>query len=154
MSTYYLDTSALVKRYFPEAGSAWITALCDPIHNHWVLISMLTRVEAAAAFALKQRTGVMTLGERDAAVKLLVLHATTEYQLIPVHAPLLDRAMSLTQRYGLRGYDAVQLATALLAHEQHVAASLAPLTFVAADAQLLAAAQAEGLLVENPQDHR
>lgn len=28
MATYFLDTSALVKRYFPEQGHAWIVTLC------------------------------------------------------------------------------------------------------------------------------
>ena len=30
MSNYYLDTSALVKRYIDETGSAWLRALVDP----------------------------------------------------------------------------------------------------------------------------
>jgi predicted nucleic acid-binding protein len=28
MSVYYVDTSALVKRYVPEVGSAWIVTIC------------------------------------------------------------------------------------------------------------------------------
>ena len=30
MSVFYLDTSVLVKRYFPEIGSVWIQSLTDP----------------------------------------------------------------------------------------------------------------------------
>ena len=43
--------------------------------------------------------------------------------------------------------------TALLAHEQYLAAGLPVLTFVSADADLLVAARAEGLSAENPNDH-
>jgi len=50
----------------------------------------------------------------------------------------------------LGGYDAVQLATALTANAVLTAANLPPLVFVAADDDLLAAARAEGLSVENP----
>ena len=58
--------------------------------------------------------------------------------------------MSLTQNLKLRGYDAVQLATTLVANEALTAASLPGLTFVAADHDLLTAANAEGLDAENP----
>jgi len=30
MALYFLDTSAIVKRYFPEKGHVWIANLCDP----------------------------------------------------------------------------------------------------------------------------
>ena len=153
MSSYYLDTSALVKRYFPETGSTWVTACTDPEAGNTLVISAITRVEAAAAFAIKHRSGNATLAERDAALRLLVLHTTTEYQAVSVEATLLDLALELTQRHRLRGYDAVQLATALLIHAQYLAANLPILTFVSADADLLVAAHAEGLATENPNTH-
>ena len=61
-------------------------------------------------------------------------------------------AMSLAEAHRLRGYDAVQLAAAL---QVLVACSAlgAPLTFVSADANLNAAAAAEGLTVDNPVLH-
>lgn len=153
MSVYYVDTSALVKRYVPEVGSAWIMTICDPASGNSVVTSVMTRVEAAAAFALKQRLGAVTLGERDAAVGLLVWHATREYDLVAVDDALLDEAQALTQRHRLRGYDAVQLATALIVYARCIAAGLPPLIFVSADRDLLDAAHLEGLLVENPNDH-
>lgn len=39
MALYFLDTSALVKRYVAESGSAWVMALCDPASGHVVVIS-------------------------------------------------------------------------------------------------------------------
>uniref|UniRef100_UPI0013760F5B type II toxin-antitoxin system VapC family toxin n=1 Tax=Candidatus Oscillochloris fontis TaxID=2496868 RepID=UPI0013760F5B len=65
MSAYYFDTSALVKRYFPETGSAWVIAVTDPKAEHTLLISAMTRVEAAAAFAIKHRSGNATRQDRD-----------------------------------------------------------------------------------------
>ena len=40
---------------------------------------------------------------------LLALHFDTEYQQIAIAVPIIDRAVALTQRHALRGYDAVQL---------------------------------------------
>ncbi len=34
MTTYYADSSALVKRYVTEMGSAWVKTLCDPAAGH------------------------------------------------------------------------------------------------------------------------
>jgi hypothetical protein len=66
---------------------------------------------------------------------------------------VVEQAVQLTQRHRLRGYDAVQLATALDANATLVAAGLPALTFVAADDDLLAAARAEGLDADNPNLH-
>jgi hypothetical protein len=47
----------------------------------------------------------------------------------------------------------VQLATALIVNEQYVAAGLPSLTIIAADDNLIAAARAERLAAENPNEH-
>jgi hypothetical protein len=81
------------------------------------------------------------------------LHFEEEYQLVPVSRFILDRAVILTQNYRLRGYDAVQLAAAIAINQSLDNASLPGLTFIAADSDLLLAAEQEGLSVENPNDH-
>jgi hypothetical protein len=61
---------------------------------------------------------------------------------------LVGYAASLARRHALRGYDAVQLAAALEIH------SRAPsLTLLSADADLNAAATAEGLAADDPNLH-
>jgi predicted nucleic acid-binding protein len=55
---FYLDASALLKRYVQEAGSQWITALYAPAANHTLATAHITKVEAAAALAAKFRQGV------------------------------------------------------------------------------------------------
>ena len=57
------------------------------------------------------------------------------------------------ERYPLRAYDAVQLASALLTRDTLQTIGLPPLTFLAADDRLLAVAQAEGLATDNPSAH-
>jgi predicted nucleic acid-binding protein len=66
---------------------------------------------------------------------------------------VIGTAINLTQRHPLRGYDAVHLATALRLSEALTDEALEPLTFVSADDVLCQAAEAEGLMVENPNEH-
>jgi hypothetical protein len=53
----------------------------------------------------------------------------------------------------LRAYDAVQLAAALELRQQHKDAGLAPVTLISAEQPLNAAAIAEGLTVDDPNNH-
>ena len=154
MSHIYLDASAVVKRYHPETGSAWVKSLTDPATGHTLLLCEITLVEVAAAIAAKQWiAGGITRQERDEAVALFLSHCDTEYGLIPINRLVIGRAVSLTQNHRLRGYDAVQLATALVANESLSVAGLSSLVFVSADRDLVAAADIEGLAAENPALH-
>jgi hypothetical protein len=58
--------------------------------------------------------------------------------------------MILAEEYGLRGYDAVHLASALLPHQSRCERHLPDLIFLAADEDLLQAAATEGLSTDNP----
>jgi hypothetical protein len=53
----------------------------------------------------------------------------------------------------LLGYDATQLASALIIHAELVASGASGLVFISADADLNDVAQAEHLSVQNPNDH-
>ncbi len=72
---------------------------------------------------------------------------------LEINALLIERATDLAEKYALRGYDAVQLAAALTANEARIAVNALPLILVSADNDLNAAATAEGLAVENPNDY-
>src|SRR5262245_10921885 len=61
--------------------------------------------------------------------------------------------MTLAETHSLRGYDAVQLATALEIHVGGLTLGLPALTLISADEELNIAAQAEGLIVEEPNTH-
>lgn len=154
MTTYFLDTSAVVKRYLVEIGSPWVIHLTNSAVGNTIIIGEITRVEAAAAIAARQRaSGGISLQSRDRSVDFLLWHCDHEYRNVVLTPATLSKAVALTQRRRLRGYDAVQLAMALLTNEQLVSAGLAALIFITADADLIAAAQAEGLLAENPNQH-
>lgn len=154
MSHFYLDTSALVKRYTPETGSTWVKALTNPMVGNTIILSEITLAETAAVFAAKHRaSGGITRRKRDDMLAVFQNHCDIGYDLIPTTRPIIDLAVNLTQNHRLRGYDSVQLATALFANQALIKIGLMPLTFVAADRDLLTAARSEGLVVENPNLH-
>lgn len=152
MPTYYLDASAVVKRYVSEIGSAWVQALCSNEKNA-IIMAEITLAEVASAFARAARGGRISADEQLNYLDLFVGDCDEKYHLVAIERAIIDRAVDLTQVHYLRGYDAVQLATALVANAELLRRQLPPLTFVSADEDLLDAAEAEGPPTENPNLH-
>ena len=150
---YYFDSSALVKRYMEEQGTALVTELCDDLHNI-IAIAQIGLVEIAAGFGGKQRGGFITAEEYNRALEDLITDAERQYLQVAVVSPVIDRAIQLTQQHRLRGYDAVHLACALLLNHSLLDYELPPLTIVAADGDLLTAAEAEELKTLNPNEYQ
>lgn len=149
-SVFYLDTSALVKRYAAEVGSDWVIALCASSAENVIVVARITYVEAAAAFAIKHRTGGMSPSDYEAVLAALQQDFANDYALVEIEAALVKQAVDLTKRQKLRGYDAVQLAAALTLNKTLTQGGFQALTFISADKELLQAAQQEGLVAENP----
>ena len=51
MTTYYLDTSALLKRYVAETGSVWIREIVSPDSGHALLTARITADDRLVATA-------------------------------------------------------------------------------------------------------
>lgn len=147
--TSYFDSSALVKRYFAETGSGWVQERYnDP--DQIIALSDIGRVEIAAAFGGKLRRQTVSQSNYQHAFEKLVSDTQQRYQILPLTPERVDEAIVLTTQHKLRGYDAVHLACALFLNQILLTNNLGPITFVSADNDLLTAAQAEGLRVENP----
>ena len=154
MTDYYLDASALVKRYADEPGSTWIRQLTDPSVQNAILLAEITLAEVAAALAAKHRApGGITQQQRDRTLSRFLQDCQEHFLILATDRPVIDRAVELTQIHRLRGYDAVQLATAVVNSEILKSQSLSLPVFVASDDDLLTAARAENLLVDNPLNH-
>jgi predicted nucleic acid-binding protein len=150
--TNYFDSSAPVKRYLAETGSIWVQTRCsDP--TQIIAMAEIGRVEIAAAFASKLRAKAITPVDYQRVKAKLMADAQKQYQLLPVTSQRVDEAIELTARQKLRSYDALHLACALYLNQVILTNGLSPLIFVAADGDLLQAAQAEGLAVENPNQY-
>ena len=153
MTDYYFDSSALVKRYVNETGSSWVCGLFDPALEHEAFIAAITPVEIVAAITGRARGEAMTRIDAVTARTQFRTDLQTSYQVVELTDVLLSHAMSLADAYGLRGYDAVQLAAALAVNALCVQSELPPLVFVSADDELNAVAASRGLAVENPNTH-
>ena len=153
MTTYYVDSSALVKRYVNETGSDWLQALCTPAAGHTLALAHIGLVELAAALAMKVRQGTLDAATRDALLRDVQHDAMAQYWLIDVDQEIVVRAMALTRIYKLRGYDALHLASALFLRDTLQGYGLTAPVVLTADLDLLDAVQAEGLLVEDPNQH-
>ena len=153
MTAYFLDSSALVKRYVPETGTAWVRTITTPSAGNSILVARMMPAEVISGVWRRVREG--TIAPRIAqAIRLLVdRHTRREYLVIELSARIVQRAEDLLAQYPLRAYDALQLASALESNTRLARAGLAPLVFVTADTQLLAAASAEGLAIEDPNAH-
>jgi predicted nucleic acid-binding protein len=80
-------------------------------------------------------------------------HLARRYRVLGITSPLLAVAMLLAKRHGLRAYDAVQLAAAIEADRAFQTRGAGPVILVSADQELNIAAAAEGLWVEDPNQH-
>ena len=110
----YLDSSALVKRYISEVGS---DAVADAIAQAEIVgTSLISRAETVAALAKAARLGVLKLDDAEAAVPVFRSGWPIQVRVQATEA-LMGRADSLAWELGLRGYDAVQLASALIWQE-------------------------------------
>lgn len=149
MSVYFLDSSALVKRYVTERGSLWVRRITAPSMRHGIIIARITWVEVLSALARRQREGNLPPDDVNRVVQSLRYDIETQYQIAEIGQQVVEKAGNLVMRHPLRAYDAVQLAAAAHIHDVLVQTSAA-LIFVSADDKLVAAAQAEGLTAENP----
>lgn len=153
VQVYFLDSSAIVKRYALEVGTSWVNTICDPTAGNVIAISHIGLAEVAAALAAKQRAGTLSNQNYQQTMAQFIGDANRQYTAVIVDALLVDLAVDLTRKQKLRGCDAIQLASALTINASLTSQQLLPLIFVAADSDLLAAASAEGLIVENPNAH-
>jgi predicted nucleic acid-binding protein len=134
----YFDASALVKRYVAEAGSDATIQLASAAEV--VATSLISGAEVAAAFAKAARVGVLTDREARKAQRAFA-DEWLDLARLPVTAAVVARAQALAWDHALRGYDAVQLASAL-GWREAVGSDVVVATF---DAQLWRAAHREGL---------
>lgn len=153
MAAYFLDTSALVKRYATEAGTAWVTGLIAPAAGNLVLVARITGVETIAAIARKRKGNLLSPADAGLALAAFRKELGGLFLIVEVTTALLAAAADLAEQHALRGYDAVQLAAALEASVERQRLNLPPLTLVTADKELLAAGTAEGLATDDPNNH-
>lgn len=153
MAVYYVDSSTLVKRHANEVGSAWVKALLAPSANNAIITVRISVVEVISALNRKVRNLEINISDYSPMATDFKATCVNEYQLIELAAPIYDRACQLLEKHKLRAYDSIQLASALLTNAALQTSGLPGLTLLTADIDLLTAAQAEGLVIKDPNNH-
>lgn len=153
MSALYFDSSALVKRYSAEKGTKFVVDLLRPSAKNRLYSSKITEAEVCAAFSRKQKGVILSVQDAAKTVFRFRRNFAGSFRKADVTDSIIDEAVRLTETYALRGYDAVQLATALTANRKRLDDNLNALIFISADTELNGAAQTEGLNVENPNNY-
>jgi predicted nucleic acid-binding protein len=135
----YLDASALVKRYVAEAGSTEVAKTITAARL--LATAVISRAEVTAALAKAVR---LKLATRKAAAAALSDFEADWPDLIrlEVSEAVVARAASAAWQQGLRGYDAVHLASALQWQEALGEA----VTVATYDRELWKGVQASGLV--------
>lgn len=153
MATYFLDTSAIIKRYILEPGQEWILSLCNPAQGHDLYVSQATLVEVVATICRRAREQSISIAERDRLIAVFRQDLRESYNVWPVTTDLYEASGDLCRLYRLRAYDAVQLACALALRQYTLTNQTLLPIFVCADHGLLDIAGAEGFHIENPNNY-
>ena len=133
----YFDTSALVPLMINEPASDTCRRLWNDATR--TISTRLIYPEARAALAQAERMGRLTSADLAETVEDLD-SITRQIDYVEITAHLAKSAGVLAQTHGLRGYDAVHLASAALANDDE-------LVMVSGDSKLGAAAQSIGISV-------
>lgn len=139
----FIDSSALAKRYLSEVGSEWVERRLQT--DEAVVLARTTAVEVTAAVARR-----IAGPDELAWVLAQVREDCRETLIVDLDQAVADHAMALAARHRLRGYDSIQLASAVAARRMLAARGVTEFTFVSADRELNAAACAEWFVVEDP----
>ena len=134
----YLDTSALLRRYFKELGSTEIISKWKEATG--IATSSVAYAETMASFYRKKREINMN-GKVFGTILNSFQRDWTSFIRLEVTDDLNEPIDRIVANYPLRGFDAIHLASALMIHER------IPEHFVFAcfDRMLIQAAQTEGL---------
>jgi len=134
----YLDTSALLKLYLDEEGSALVRTCIG--EGDRTGTSIVAYVETRAALARRHHAGDLSASDHRRIVREFE-QDWERYARVGVDEPLVREAAALAATHRLRAYDAIHLASALALGSRRGG----ELLFASWDDRLDAAAAREGL---------
>src|SRR5687768_16576577 len=129
---YFLDTSALNKRYVLEIGSQAVESLVNPDAGNRIFIAPITPIELTSALERHARERTISHTTLKETILLMKRHIRREYVVLPFDQIFITRSMELLGQHQLRTLDAIQLAFALDVQEQLMKGGLGSITFVCA----------------------
>lgn len=110
-------------------------------------------VEVWSALARRRRETSISAQHHADALAAFREDCQTCYRFVEFEQDVYELAGTLLKDHALRAYDAVQLASALVAAQALTAANLPQPIFVCSDDRLVVAALEQGLPADNPNNH-
>ena len=153
MSVLFLDSSAITKKYVREIGTSWIMSLFRPKSAYRIYIAEIALVEVVSALTRRHRGHSLSTADLTKVSNRFRRNFTDKFFKTEINPFVIEQAAALAEKHALRGYDAVQPASAFNLHSRRQKSGLPPLVFISADNALNVAASAEGLQVDNPNNH-
>lgn len=141
---YYLDSSALNKKYFRETGSSFVERLFG--EKALFFSATLTYAEIYSTIYRIQRDLLLSKNETER-IRQDFEKDWLNFNLIDFNKETRAKIVELMKMHPLRGADAVQLASAVFLGSTGIS-----FQFVASDKKLLTAAKDYGFKVINPED--
>lgn len=148
MPRYFVDSSALAKRYLDEPGTRSVIQIVE--QRGPVSVSAITEVEIVSAGVRRNKAGELGGELLHAMVTLLARDFRERFEVLPPSNRILTTAVELVQTHALRAADAIQLATALQCASE--LSDRAEWVLVSSDGELNDAARREGLAILDPRD--
>ena len=133
MSLAYFDTSALLKNYMRETGSARVRAL---LTSYKLLSSAITPVELQTAVQRRHREREITRSNYNSVVSRVAIDRSY-WQLVEVVPQVLSKAEELVMTENVRTLDAIHIASAMIIQDSFPTR----VPFISADERQLATAQ-------------
>ncbi len=152
MSAHFLDSSSLVKRYAREQGTKLLITIFRKKPEHTIFVSRITLVEVSSALVRKAFAMQIAEASEERSSRRLQREFQEHFSIVEVTQNLVSEAVRVARLYHLRGYDAIQLASAVQVSSTWRDAGMESLVFMSADSDLNAAALSEELLIQNPND--
>ena len=153
MTLFYLDTSALLKRYRTELGSDCIESLFkEKLSKNQIATSFLAVIEMNGAVSRLRKSKAITNQEADDILSYFGADMENRVEIIPITEQILIQAVQISGTYGNRAADSIHAATMvdLSIESGYTGASLVALI---ADRRLCGTAEDKGISVLNPEEN-
>ncbi|HQU47269.1 MAG TPA: type II toxin-antitoxin system VapC family toxin [Pirellulales bacterium] len=152
MACFFLDGSALAKRYVPETGSDLMDFIFDSVPEHHIYLVNVGAAEVVSVLVRKRNAGALSVADFNQAILELeneVIQSPAKQMLSFDNGVVID-ALAHVIMHSVNATDAIVLRVAVDVAE-HLRNQGDDLVLVASDQRLLRAAQAEGLVTFNPE---
>lgn len=152
MMQFFLDASALAKRYVLEPGTPLIDHLLDHVAADRLIVLNVGCAEVVSILVRKKNAGLLaasTFAQALLQIGREIIHAANLHKIEPTNSLVIGALLHI-HTHSINATDALVLHAAL-GVSRHLRQRGDDLILVASDQRLFRAAQAEGLIPFNPE---